>query len=113
MRSLLRSMQPDRFDDISRCWRCTARDRWGANAHNDYADRKTGASRSCRSTRAGRTAQRRSRETLRPDRLPGAGHGIAQKLAGYTLGKADLLRRAMGKKKTEILDKEYAGLRRG
>ena len=32
---------------------------------------------------------------------------IAQKLAGYSLGKADLLRRAMGKKKKEILDKEY------
>ncbi len=32
---------------------------------------------------------------------------IAQKLAGYTLGAADLLRRAMGKKKKEILDKEY------
>jgi DNA polymerase-3 subunit alpha len=32
---------------------------------------------------------------------------IAQKLAGYTLGAADLLRRAMGKKKREILDKEY------
>lgn len=32
---------------------------------------------------------------------------IAQHLAGYTLGEADLLRRAMGKKKKEILDKEY------
>ena len=32
---------------------------------------------------------------------------IAQKLAGYSLGQADLLRRAMGKKKKEILDKEY------
>ncbi|MDQ1670699.1 MAG: polymerase subunit alpha, partial [Actinomycetota bacterium] len=32
---------------------------------------------------------------------------IAQQLAGYTLGQADLLRRAMGKKKKEILDKEY------
>ena len=32
---------------------------------------------------------------------------IAQKLAGYSLGKADLLRRAMGKKKKEILDKEF------
>jgi hypothetical protein len=32
---------------------------------------------------------------------------IAQQLAGYTLGAADLLRRAMGKKKREILDKEY------
>ena len=32
---------------------------------------------------------------------------IAQKLAGYTLGNADLLRRAMGKKKKEVLDAEY------
>ena len=32
---------------------------------------------------------------------------IAQQLAGYSLGGADLLRRAMGKKKKEILDKEY------
>ena len=31
----------------------------------------------------------------------------AQKLAGYSAGNADLLRRAMGKKKKEILDKEY------
>jgi len=40
---------------------------------------------------------------------------IAQQLAGYSLGSADLLRRAMGKKKKEILDKEYlpfaAGMR--
>jgi DNA polymerase-3 subunit alpha len=40
---------------------------------------------------------------------------IAQKVAGYTLAQADLLRRAMGKKKKEILDKEYepfaAGMR--
>jgi DNA polymerase-3 subunit alpha len=33
---------------------------------------------------------------------------IAQKLAGYSLGAADLLRRAMGKKKKEILDASYA-----
>ena len=38
---------------------------------------------------------------------------IAQKLAGYTLGAADLLRRAMGKKKKEILDKEYVPFSQG
>ncbi len=38
---------------------------------------------------------------------------IAQQLAGYTLGNADLLRRAMGKKKKEILDKEYAPFEAG
>ena len=32
---------------------------------------------------------------------------IAQKVAGYSLGQADLLRKAMGKKKKEILDAEY------
>jgi DNA polymerase-3 subunit alpha len=32
---------------------------------------------------------------------------IAQRLAGYSLGQADLLRRAMGKKKKEVLDKEF------
>ncbi|HVE62332.1 MAG TPA: DNA polymerase III subunit alpha, partial [Mycobacteriales bacterium] len=31
----------------------------------------------------------------------------AQKVAGYSLGQADLLRRAMGKKDKKILDKEY------
>lgn len=38
---------------------------------------------------------------------------IAQKVADYSLGKADMLRRAMGKKKKEILDKEYAGFHDG
>ncbi len=38
---------------------------------------------------------------------------IAQQLAGYSLGKADLLRRAMGKKKKEILEKEYDGFAAG
>jgi len=31
---------------------------------------------------------------------------IFQKLAGYTLGRADIVRRAMSKKKTEVLEKE-------
>jgi DNA polymerase-3 subunit alpha len=33
----------------------------------------------------------------------------AQALAGYSLGKADMLRRAMGKKKIEVMAKERAG----
>lgn len=33
---------------------------------------------------------------------------IAQHLAGYSLGEADILRRAMGKKDREVLDSEYA-----
>ena len=33
---------------------------------------------------------------------------IAQILAGYSLGEADLLRRAMGKKKKEEMDQQRA-----
>ncbi|NLG48387.1 OB-fold nucleic acid binding domain-containing protein, partial [Gordonia sp. (in: high G+C Gram-positive bacteria)] len=35
------------------------------------------------------------------------------KVAGYSLGEADLLRRAMGKKKKEILDEAYGGFAEG
>ena len=38
---------------------------------------------------------------------------IAQKVAGYSLGKADLLRKAMGKKKKEVLDAEWVGFEAG
>lgn len=38
---------------------------------------------------------------------------IAQALAGYSLGQADLLRRAMGKKKAEIMEKEREGFLAG
>src|SRR5207245_1576323 len=88
----------------------------GANAHNDYADRKNG---------------RKPVVPLHPELAEPLADilddtyglivyqeqvmAIAQKLAGYSLGKADLLRRAMGKKKKEILDKEFepfaAGMR--
>ncbi len=38
---------------------------------------------------------------------------IAQVMAGYSLGQADLLRRAMGKKKMEVMAKEKAGFLAG
>jgi DNA polymerase-3 subunit alpha len=38
---------------------------------------------------------------------------IAQKLAGYSLGQADILRRAMGKKKKSELDKQFADFSAG
>lgn len=38
---------------------------------------------------------------------------IAQVLAGFSLGAADNMRRAMGKKKKEELDKQYAGFEAG
>ena len=114
MRALLRSMSPDNFEDISAVLALYRPGPMGANAHNDYADRKNG---------------RKPVEPIHPElaeplaEILGDTHGlivyqeqvmaIAQKLAGYSLGNADLLRRAMGKKKKEILDKEYVPFRDG
>jgi len=118
MRALLRAMRPDNFDDISAVGALYRPGPMGANAHNDYADRKTG---------------RKPVVPIHPELaepladILGDTYGlivyqeqvmaIAQKLAGYSPGKADLLRRAMGKKKKEILDKEFepfaAGMREG
>jgi DNA polymerase-3 subunit alpha len=114
MRDLLRRMAPTEFDDISAVGALYRPGPMGANAHNDYADRKNG---------------RQEVTPIHPELaeplkdILGETYGlivyqeqvmaIAQKLAGYTLGKADLLRRAMGKKKKEILDKEYEGFAQG
>ena len=114
MRDLLRRMAPTEFDDISAVGALYRPGPMGANAHNDYADRKNG---------------RQEVTPIHPElaeplkEVLGETYGlivyqeqvmaIAQVLAGYSLGKADLLRRAMGKKKKEILDKEYEGFAQG
>jgi DNA polymerase III subunit alpha len=108
MRALLRSMRPDSFEDIAAVLALYRPGPMGANAHNEYADRKN---------------NRKQVVPIHPElaeplaEILGETYGLivyqeqvmalAQRLAGYTLGQADLLRRAMGKKKKEILDKEY------
>lgn len=114
MRALLKSMKPDEFDDISAVLALYRPGPMGANAHNDYADRKNGR-------KPVNPIHKELEEPLK-EILSGT-YGvivyqeqimaIAQKLADYSLGKADMLRRAMGKKKKEILDKEYAGFHDG
>jgi DNA polymerase-3 subunit alpha len=108
MRALLRSMRPDKFEDISAVGALYRPGPMGADSHNKYARRKTG---------------REPVEAIHPELaepladILGETYGlivyqeqvmaIAQKLAGYTLGQADLLRRAMGKKKKSELDKQF------
>ena len=116
MRALLRSMRPDSFEDISAVGALYRPGPMGANAHNDYADRKNHR----------KPVTPIHRELAEPlAEILGDTYGLivyqeqviatAQKLAGYSPGQADLLRRAMGKKNKEILDKEYvpfaAGMR--
>ncbi|MGE9807964.1 DNA polymerase III subunit alpha [Janibacter sp. G1551] len=114
MRTLLRLMQPDNFEDISAALALYRPGPMGANAHTNFALRKNG---------------RQELDFIHPELtealtpILGMTYGliiyqeqvmeIAQKLAGYTLGNADLLRRAMGKKKKEVLDAEFANFESG
>ncbi|WP_406733399.1 DNA polymerase III subunit alpha [Streptomyces sp. NBC_01794] len=108
MRTLLKQMEPSRFEDIAAALALYRPGPMAANAHTNYAFRKTG---------------KQEIQPIHPD-LEGAlepilGNtfhlliyqeqimAIARQLAGYTLGGADLLRRAMGKKKPEVLAAEW------
>ncbi|MBO0891680.1 MAG: DNA polymerase III subunit alpha [Acidothermales bacterium] len=114
MRALLRSMRPTSFEDISAVGALYRPGPMGANSHNEYADRKNGRKPIV-------PIHRELEEPLAE--ILGETYGlivyqeqviaIAQKVAGYPLGKADLLRRAMGKKKKEILDKEFEPFAQG
>ena len=114
MRALLRQMNPDSFEDISAVIALYRPGPMGVNAHNDYADRKN---------------KRQEVIPIHPELVDalsdilGDTYGlivyqeqvmaIAQKVAGFSLGRADLLRKAMGKKNKDILDKEYVNFEKG
>ncbi|MGH3886932.1 MAG: DNA polymerase III subunit alpha, partial [Pseudonocardiaceae bacterium] len=108
MRDLLRRMVPTSFADISAVLALYRPGPMGANAHNDYADRKNGRQevRPIHPELAEPLADILD-ETFGLIVYQEQVMAIAQRVAGYSLGKADLLRRAMSKKKKEILDKEY------
>ena len=122
MRTLLKLMQPDNFEDISAALALYRPGPMGVNAHTNFALRKNGK-------QVLTPLDPQLEGKLQPEMIEALGpildttHGlviyqeqvmeIAQKLAGYTLGNADLLRRAMGKKKKEVLDKEYVPFSEG
>jgi len=113
-RTLLRVMKPDNFEDISALGALYRPGPMGVNSHTNYALRKNGQQEI---TPIHPELEEPLKEILEPT------YGLivyqeqvqraAQILAGYTLGQADLLRRAMGKKKKEILDKEFIPFRDG
>jgi DNA polymerase III subunit alpha len=122
MRTLLKLMQPDNFEDISAALALYRPGPMGVNAHTNFALRKNGKQELT-------PLDPQLKGKLQPEMVTalepilGTTHGlviyqeqvmeIAQKLAGYTLGSADLLRRAMGKKKKEVLDAEYVPFSQG
>jgi DNA polymerase-3 subunit alpha len=114
IRSLLRLMRPDNFEDISALIALYRPGPMGANSHTNYALRKNG---------------QQPITPIHPEleeplsEVLSTTYGliiyqeqvmaIAQKVAGFSLGQADILRRAMGKKKKSELDKQFAGFSAG
>ncbi|WP_040160516.1 DNA polymerase III subunit alpha [Nigerium massiliense] len=108
LRSLLKLMRPDNFEDISATIALYRPGPMGADSHTNYALRKTGKQpitpihpelaeplADILDTTQGLIVYQEQIQQ------------IAQKVAGYSLGQADLLRRAMGKKKKEVLEAEF------
>jgi len=114
IRSLLRSMAPDSFEDIAAVIALYRPGPMGEDSHNKYADYKNG---------------RKAPVAIHPEldkplnEILKDTYGlivyqeqvlaIARKVAGFTLGRADLLRKAMGKKDKKILDKERVHFEEG
>jgi DNA polymerase-3 subunit alpha len=105
MRDLVKRMQPDSFDDLVALVALFRPGPLQSGMVDDFISRKHDVSK-------------REHDFLHPDLKPvlESTYGvilyqeqvmqIAQVLAGYTLGGADLLRRAMGKKKPEEMAKQ-------
>ena len=108
MRQLLKQLKPDNFGDISAVLALYRPGPMGAKSHTNYAMRKQGQQPIT-------PIHPELAEAL--EDILGPTYGlivyqeqvmeIAQRVAGYTLGQADNLRRAMGKKSKETLDKEF------
>ena len=114
MRALLRLMRPDSFEHISAVGALYRPGPMGVDSHTNYALRKNGV---------------QEITPIHPElaealaEILGGTYGlivyqeqvllIAQHVAGYTLGRADLLRKAMGKKSRAVLDAEYVGFEAG
>jgi DNA polymerase-3 subunit alpha len=114
LRSLMRLMRPDNFEDISALIALYRPGPMGADSHTNYALRKIG---------------RQEVTPIHPELaeplqdILDTSYGliiyqeqvmaIAQRVAGFSLGQADILRRAMGKKKKSELDKQYEGFAAG
>ena len=108
MQELLKRMKPTGFNDIVASLALYRPGPMGVNAHWDYADRKNGRKPI---TPIHPELEEPLREIL--DETYGLIvyqeqiMNISQKVANYTAGEADGFRKAMGKKKPEVLAKEY------
>lgn len=114
MRSLLRMLKPSEFEHISAVIALYRPGPMGEKSHTNYALRKNGQQKS---------------EPIHPELAQPLAEildptyglivyqeqvmAVAQKVAGFTLAQADLLRRAMGKKDKKELDRSYKDFSEG
>ncbi|GAB2549743.1 DNA polymerase III subunit alpha [Brachybacterium huguangmaarense] len=114
MRTLLRQMKPDKFGDISAVSALYRPGPMGMNSHTNYALRKndlqpiTPIHPELEEPLAEILSETYGLIVYQEQVMQ-----IAQKVAGYSLGEADILRRAMGKKKKAELDKQYVSFSGG
>ncbi|MBS1675128.1 MAG: DNA polymerase III subunit alpha [Actinobacteria bacterium] len=114
MRALMRLMKPDNFGDISALIALYRPGPMGANSHTNYALRKNGLQEIT-------PIHPEFADSLKDILEESYGliiyqeqvMAIAQRVAGFSLGQADILRRAMGKKKKSELDKQFEGFQGG
>ncbi len=114
MRSLLRLMKPDNFEDISALIALYRPGPMGANSHTNYALRKNGQQLIAPIHPEFRDSLADILDTtygliIYQEQVM----AIAQRVAGFSLGQADILRRAMGKKKKSELDKQHEDFSKG
>ncbi|MDO4613372.1 MAG: DNA polymerase III subunit alpha [Actinomycetaceae bacterium] len=114
MRVLLRLMKPTQFSDISAVGALYRPGPMGADSHTNYALRKNGRQEitPIHPSLAEPLAEILD-ETYGLIVYQEQVMAIARKVAGYTLGEADILRRAMGKKKKKEMDKQFASFSQG
>ncbi|MEO8162715.1 MAG: DNA polymerase III subunit alpha [Ilumatobacteraceae bacterium] len=110
MRALLRSLVPEKMEDIAAVVALYRPGPMSENMHNDYADFKNG---------------RKSTQYFHPDAVELLADtfglmiyqesimSVAQKFAGYSLAEADNLRKACGKKIRELMVKERVTFENG
>ena len=114
MRVLLKQMKPTEFEDISAVSALYRPGPMGMNSHTNYALRKNGLQKI---------------EAIHPElaepfqEILGTTYGlivyqeqvmqIARTCAGFTMGEADTLRKAMGKKKLDVLEKQREAFSKG
>ena len=114
MRELLKRMQPTEFNDIIAVNALYRPGPMAANSHNNYADRKNKRQEVIPlHPELGEALEEILSETYGLIVYQEQIMRIAQKLAGFTMGQADMLRKAMGKKKIDVLEKMYADYESG